>query len=104
MVVPKTATTTAAALESKRKRGLEGSQHHLSPGHVDSEHNRRIGQQREGEPLQITDVTMVGNKDLQQQRYDHKHRGHLQMGEACNEMGRFAHRHHISCNVEGIGE
>ena len=82
----------------------EGTQHHLCPRHVDGEHNCPIGQQREGEPLQITDVIVVGNKDLQQQCHDHKQRGHLQIGEASNEMGRFTHRHHISCNVEGIGK
>ena len=50
----------------------ESTEHHLSPRHVDGEHNRAVGQKREGEPLQITDVIVVGNKDLQQQRHDHK--------------------------------
>ncbi len=76
MVVPKTPTTTVAAVEIRSEVGPDGAKRHLTPGNMHREQDRGVGQQRECQPLQVKDVTMIGDEHLQQQSSNRKDHGH----------------------------
>ncbi len=104
MVVPKTPTTTAAASEFGVKSGPDRAQRHLTPGDMNREQDRGVGQQGEGQPLQEEDVAMIGDEHLQQQRSEHEEHRHEMAIEAGDELRDFSHGGDVGGDVEGVGD
>ncbi len=104
MVVPKTPTTTAAAAEFGVNLGQTVRSATSTPGDVNREQHRRVGQQRECQPLQEGDVTVIGDEHLQQQRSDHEEHRHQMTIEAGDELRDFPHGRDVGRDIEGIGD
>jgi hypothetical protein len=50
---------------SNLKCGQTVRQRDVSPGHMDGEQHRRVGQQRQGQPFQERDIAVIGHEHLQ---------------------------------------
>ena len=88
----------------RRETGPDRAQRHLTPGNVNREQDRGVGQQGERQPLQEEDVTMIGDEHLQQQRSEHEERRHEMAIEAGDELRDFPHGGDVGGDVEGIGD
>ena len=104
MVVPKTPTTTVAASELGVKLRPDRAQRHLTPGNVDREQHRGVGQQRERQPFQESDVAVVGDEHLQHQRYQHEDDRHQVTIDAGDEFRDLAHGGDVGGDVERVGD
>ena len=104
MVVPNTPTHHRGGVGVEREPRPQRAQRHLTPGHVDGEQHRRVGQQRKGQPLQEVDVAVIGDEHLQQQRQQHEEQRHQAAIEAGDQLADLAHGRDVGGDVEGVGD
>ena len=79
-------------------------QRHLAPRDMNREQYRCVSQQREGQPLQVDDVAVIGDENLQEQRPEHEEQRHEMAIEASDEFPDFPHSSDVRSNVERIGD